>query len=206
MIHNKLYILFMLGLWLNFLPAESSAQQKKQKNKKETSIIIKAKLVDENGAPIENALITSGEGAVSTYSKNDGSFEISSTAGGIVMVQANGFENAVINLDKGPAAVSYTLEKRPLFSSSNDLVEIPMGITITRRSIVGAVSSINGKVLERYGDVTLSNALQGQAAGLTVRPAAGRIGNNGAELYIRGLSRGNSDGALTIVDGIERPI
>src|SRR5690606_28818655 len=87
-----------------------------------------------------------------------------------------------------------------------DLIELPMGITVTQRSIVGAVNSINGKVLERYGDASLSNALQGQLAGLTVRPTAGRIGNNGAELYVRGLSRGNSDGALTIVDGIERPI
>src|SRR5690606_22033671 len=132
----------------------------------------------------------SGEGAFSTYSKDDGSFEISSSAGDIIMIQANGFENTVINLDKGPAASSYILEKRPLFSSSHDLIELPMGITVTQRSIVGAVNSINGKVLERYGDASLSNALQGQLAGLTVRPTAGRIGNNGAELYVRGLSRG----------------
>src|SRR5690606_7207678 len=83
---------------------------------------------------------------------------------------------------------------------------LPLNSTISRRAFTGAASKINGEELLRYPDLPFSNTLQGRLTGVYVRSTTSGLGNNTSNLYVRGLSRGESDGALTLVDGIERPI
>jgi TonB-linked SusC/RagA family outer membrane protein len=204
---NRSYILllFLCFLSLSLVSGEIAAQQQQKKNKGRQTVI-DARVTDENGVPVEHAVITAQEGAVSTYSGADGGFVLKTLINSVFMIQANGYEDKVIHPERGEVADVYTLEKRPLFSSSRDEISLPMGINITKRSTVGAISSIKGEALESYPDLVFSNALQGKIAGLTVRQRAGGLGNNSPSLIVRGLSRGGADGALTVVDGIERPI
>jgi TonB-linked SusC/RagA family outer membrane protein len=206
---KKVPYILSLCIALLFLTAaglHAQEKQKKEKNKTARQITIEARVTDADGAPIETAFISAQEGAVSTYSAKDGSFTLKTAINGIFMIQANGYEDKVVRLEDGEISDTYVLEKRPLFSSSRDEVELPMGITVSKRSAVGAIGAISGEALESYPDLELSNALQGRIAGLTVRQESGGFGTNAAAMFVRGLGRGASDGALTVVDGIERPI
>ncbi|MCM1176518.1 MAG: SusC/RagA family TonB-linked outer membrane protein [Clostridium sp.] len=66
-----------------------------------------------------------------------------------------------------------------------------------------AVSEIDVDKVARYPDLSISNALQGQAAGLIVHSGTGGLGYNIPAIYIRGLHAGATS-AIVIVDGIER--
>lgn len=87
-----------------------------------------------------------------------------------------------------------------------DEINLPLNNTIGRRAFTGAASKISGEELLRYPDLSLSNTFQGRLAGVYVRSTSSGLGNNTSNIYVRGLSRGSSDGALTLVDGVERPI
>lgn len=206
MTQTKSFILLMCALLLFFVQGEVAAQEKPKKNKKARMLTVKAKLTDEAGEPVAHATITADEGAVTTYSSADGSFVLKTPVGSIMLIEANGYEDMVVQLGDQVTAGEYVLLKAPLFSSSRDHVSLPMGINISKRSTTGSVSGIQGKKLESYSDLAFSNALQGRLAGLTVSSNPGSPGNNGASFFVRGLSRGSADGALVIVDGIERPI
>jgi len=74
----------------------------------------------------------------------------------------------------------------------------------TQLEMTGAVSLIQGADLKTYPDLSLSNTLQGRAAGLIVRMTNNGLGNNTANLFIRGQHRNGSEQAIVVVDGIER--
>lgn len=71
--------------------------------------------------------------------------------------------------------------------------------------LVASVENISGESLRSYPDILLSNSLQGKSAGLIVRMTNNGLGNNEANLFIRGLSTSGNAQAMVIVDGIERP-
>lgn len=68
-----------------------------------------------------------------------------------------------------------------------------------------AATGINIGNVARYPDLNLSNALQGQAAGLIVRANVGGLGYNGSTLYVRGLHAAGTS-AIVVIDGIERDL
>lgn len=79
------------------------------------------------------------------------------------------------------------------------------GLETSKEEQTGSVSQIDGKQLERYPDVLLSNSLQGLAGGLVVRMTNNGLGNNEADIFVRGLSTNGNSQAIVIIDGIERP-
>ena len=71
---------------------------------------------------------------------------------------------------------------------------------------VSAVSRVNMDHLKKYPTLQLSNALQGQAAGLIAIPNVGGIGYDNSTFYVRGLHNNGTSEAIVIIDGIKRPI
>ena len=199
----KYYYLAIVILLACILPGSISAQNKKGKVKKLT---ISSQIVNEEGNGIPNAIITIGEGLIQTKTDENGNYTIQAKADSMILVEALGYESKWLDLSKGAIEAQLALEKQLLFSSDNDVIELPLGLTAHQRSLTGAVSKISGEELESYPDLSLSNAFQGRLMGLTARQSVNGLGNNNAALYIRGLARGGADGIITIVDGVERPI
>lgn len=71
---------------------------------------------------------------------------------------------------------------------------------------VGAVSGLEHGEFDTYPDLTLNNMLQGRIAGLQVRNIVHGVGNNVADMYIRGQHGMSTNAALVIIDGVERPL
>ena len=88
-------------------------------------------------------------------------------------------------------------------STSDDLEElVVVGYgTVKKSDLTGAVSSVNGDKLSKTPAPSLSNALQGQVAGVTVNSMTGRPGA-AAEVRIRGVGTVNGASPIYVVDGV----
>lgn len=81
-----------------------------------------------------------------------------------------------------------------------EVVAIGYG-TMKKSDVTGSVTSVGGDKLQRTPAASLANALQGQAAGVTVNSLSGRPGAQ-AEVRIRGVGTVNGASPIYVVDGI----
>ena len=177
-----------------------------QKNAKVEVIHVKAKVVDEAGKPIRNVSITSWEGVIQTLTNSEGEFSIEAKANSTLIIEAKGYKKLVIDLKKERIPETLSLSKALIFATHEDEVQLPAGLSTRQRSLVGAITSVTGEELATYPEAVFQNTLQGRIMGLIVRNNTSGLGNNVASLFLRGLSRGDNDQIITVVDGIERPI
>ena len=195
---NKLLSLFFVLMMANF--SSSVFGQEK------ISLNIQSTLVDENGKPIPNALIVLGDGLVETYSDLQGKFTLNAQPENIVLISANGYENKTIYLESESKTDKIVLKTAALFDGEKHIVKLPANIKTTERALVGAVSKVLGETLESQPDIVFHNALQGRLAGVSTQMTTNGLGNNQPNIYVRGLARQSANTALTIVDGMERPL
>ena len=81
-----------------------------------------------------------------------------------------------------------------------EVVAIGYG-TMKKSDVTGSVTSIAKENLQKTPAASLANALQGQAAGVTVNSLSGRPGAQ-AEVRIRGVGTVNSPSPIYVVDGV----
>lgn len=79
------------------------------------------------------------------------------------------------------------------------------GGTTPQSELTGAIGSVNLDEMSKYPSYNLSNALAGQAAGLVATPLPSIL-TAGSTLSIRGLRGLTDNGAIVVVDGVERPM
>ena len=208
---NK-YILYTSSLMLALAfcaTVPSEAQNKKNNKKAKTTkaaliINISTKIVDENDQPIRDAEVIASEGAIVHHSDKEGKVAIQTRANGIILVEALGFEDVMIDLSNHEFPKVLKLKKTEMLSSGKYKIDRPDGGVTYQKNLVGAISSTTGGELSSYPDFSLSNTLQGRIAGLTVRSNVNGLGNNTSTLYIRGLHAKDNNAAIVVVDGIER--
>lgn len=203
----KLYTgALMLAMFAGAVQPVCAQNNKKKAKTTKTAMILnyKAVVVDEGNNPIVGAEILTREGAVSAFTNNKGIANVQSKANGVVLVEAMGYEDVVINLASQSFPKVIKMKKIQLLSSGKYTHERPDGGTTGQVELVGAVSSITGEELASYPDFSLSNALQGRLAGLVATPTVNGLGNNSSSLYIRGLHGKDGNNPITIIDGLER--
>lgn len=186
-----------------------SAQNKKNVRKVKTTksaliVNINTTVVDENNRPIKDAEVIASEGAITHYTNKDGKVSIQTKANGIVLVEALGYEDVMVDLAKQPFPKILKLKKTEMLVSGKYKIERPDGGATYQKNLVGAIGSVTGEELSTYPDFSLSNTLQGRVSGLVARSNVGGLGNNTSTLYIRGLHGYTDNDAIVIVDGMER--
>ena len=82
----------------------------------------------------------------------------------------------------------------------DEVVAIGYG-TMKKSDLTGSVSSVASDKLQKTPSASLANALQGQAAGVTVNSLTGRPGAQ-AEVRIRGVGTINGAAPIYVVDGV----
>ncbi len=159
---------------------------------------------DPSGKLVKNALIIARNGRF--YSDDQGVVIATVAANDILKVQATGYQDLSIDLERRGVPEKITLYPLLPHTGYRDRVNLPMQLQERKRYVTGAVSTIEGSKLISSPEPLLSNTLQGHGLGLVVRTNAGGMSNNPAGLFIRGLPREGSNGIISLVDGIERPI
>ena len=195
--------IFLCALVLGLNGMSSVSAQNKAKSKKAKVVEVVAKVVDQDGRPVEDATVIAGEGALVTYTGQDGSFSIKSRDNAVILIEAEGYKDVMLNLAAGAAPEVITLSSEPFLMGEADRLDRADGHFTYRHDLTAAISTVDVDKVRSYPDLNLSNAMQGRAAGLETSPTIGALGVNSSNFTIRG-QHGGTNGAIVVIDGIER--
>lgn len=194
------YLTVVLFTLVIVFPAGDLMAQKKKAKKIEVTYT----LVDTEGNAVADAVMHLNEGALVITSDAEGKISTQAEVGSVALVEAEGYKAQRLDVGKEKVSSTIVLEFETLKMGADDVVNLPLNNYVSQRNLVGAVSKIEGRELERYVDPLLKNTLQGMASGLNVIKTAGGMANNSPSIFVRGLSRNDANGPIYIVDGIER--
>jgi len=147
--------------------------------------------------PVAGATVAVKDASVATQTATDGTFSITVPAGkSVLIVSYVGLETREVNVSN-LSNVDLTLAA--VISSLNEVVVTGYS-TQRKKDIVGSVSVVSARDLQKTPSANLAVQLQGRAAGVTVS-SAGEPGA-GAVVRIRGFASAGNNDPLYIIDGI----
>lgn len=178
----SLLILLTLSLW-------SFAQTRK----------ISGTVIDEMGIPIPNATIKVKNTTIGTSTEENGTFSIKAPlSANAIIVSAIGYADNVVSIDE---KTSLTIEMVKSSAALDEVLVVAYG-KATRKSLVGAVSSISAKDIEKRALTSVTGVLEGSAPGVMVSNTYGQPGST-PNIRIRGFTSVNgSNTPLYVVDGV----
>ncbi len=155
---------------------------------------------DENGEAIPGVSVVVKGTTRGTVTGIDGDFSIEVSDNDVLLFSFIGMASQEIAVGK-KKAINVVLKNTDL-----ELEEISVIAYGTQKkvTITGAISSIGTEDLVKMPTASVSNMLAGSVSGLSSIQYSGQPGEDGANLYIRGLATLNSTSPLVLVDGVER--
>ena len=152
-----------------------------------------------DGEPLIGATVMIKEKAGSGAATDiDGKYELDVNPGQTLVVSYIGYNKAEKKVAAGTTTYNFALESTA--AMLNEVVAIGYG-TAKKSDVTGSVSSIGSDKLTSTPASSLANALQGQAAGVSVNSLTGRPGAS-AEVRIRGVGTINGASPIYVVDGV----
>ncbi|MDW5287239.1 TonB-dependent receptor [Formosa sp. PL04] len=152
---------------------------------------------DESGMPIPGVSVILAESQKGTSTDFDGKYTIENlNSTDQLLFSYIGMTSQTITVG-GQATINVTLVES--LEALDEIVVVGYGVT-TRRKVTGAISTVEADVIMRTPVVSVDQALQGNAAGVTVTNA-GSPGTN-PQVQIRGLKTFGNSQPLFVVDGI----
>lgn len=155
--------------------------------------------VTDGNVPLDKVSIKVLGSAQGATTNEQGEFKISAARGQTLVFTYLGFEEKrVVVGDQRTIGISLVKSAQ---TALDDVVVIGYG-TKKKIDVTGALSTVSAKQLEDRPVTSVSAALQGTMAGVTVVQSSGQPGNDYGTIRVRGIGTlGNSD-AMVIVDGI----
>lgn len=135
--------------------------------------------------------------ATGTITDLEGRFSLNVTDGAVLVFTFVGFMNQEVPV-AGQTQVDVQMEVDVM--SLEEVVVIGYGVQ-AKKVVTAATVQVAGEKLEKRNVTGVMQALQGQAAGVTIRSSSGQPGE-GMRVNIRGLGTTGNGGPLYIVDGI----
>lgn len=156
---------------------------------------------DENGEPVIGASVIQDKTTNGSITGVDGSFSLKVPEGAKLVVACLGYQDNVVSVGN---LSHYVIVLKESAEFLEEVVVVGMNNRQTRRSITGAVSTIQTKELVQSPVANISNALAGKLPGLITVQSSGEPGADAANLYIRGLGTYGSSAPLVVIDGLPR--
>ncbi|NDP27229.1 MAG: TonB-dependent receptor [Flavobacterium sp.] len=184
----KRRILFLL-LCLFSLAVEAQTKQ------------IKGTVLDSDGLPLIGAGVVVTGTKTGTSTDMDGNFQMTIPENaGTLTLSYIGYANMVVSVS-GKSFVKVQMKSSNI--EMQEVVVVGYG-TQKKATLTGAVGMVKGADLNKRAIASLSTALQGTIAGVTVQQSSGEPGADGSNIRIRGVGSFNSTTfPLVLVDGIE---
>ncbi len=151
----------------------------------------------EDGEPLIGASVRVKGKSSGVTTDIDGNYIINVRNGAVLQFSYVGYEPEE-RVVRGTSAVNVSLKQQS--NVLDELVVIGYG-AVKKSDLTGSVSSVSSDKLTKTPAASLSNALQGQVAGVTVNSLTGRPGA-GAEVRIRGVGTVNGSSPIYVVDGV----
>lgn len=151
----------------------------------------------EDGEPLIGVTVRDKTGKTGVTTDLDGRYAISVAKGSTLEFTYIGFTKVE---EKVGNKTTIDVVLSPEANTLDQLVVVGYG-TVKKSDLTGSVSSVDADKLTKTPAASLSNALQGQVAGVTVNSLTGRPGA-GAEVRIRGVGTVNGANPIYVVDGV----
>ena len=158
-------------------------------------------VTSEDGIPLSGATILNTSTNDAVVADFDGNYTISASSGDVVSYSYVGYESQEVKIGS-----NFSIDIQLVSSTELDEVVVLGFEKKTRSEITAAVSTINTQELTNLNTSTsISNMLQGKAAGVQVVATNGKPGS-GAYVRIRGIGSITAGSApLFIIDGVQAP-
>ena len=164
-------------------------------------ITISGSVMNQNGESLQGATVVQTTTTNTTVTDQQGLFSLLvSSANATLEVSYTGYITAVVPLNN-QSVINVVLKETT--SKLDEVVVIGYG-TQKRSSVTAAISTLSGKDVASTPVTNLSNSLGGRIPGVIVRQNNGEPGNDGSNIYVRGISSTGANQPLLIVDGIPR--
>ena len=157
--------------------------------------VIKGTLRNPAGEPLVGATVMVKGTNRSTTTDANGQFSIDAPVGGTLVVSSVGFLEREIAISG--SEINETLQMGN--NTMNEVVVIGYQ-TVRRKDLTGAVAVVNPSQVTRNVASTVAEAMQGLAAGVTVRNTG--VPGGGAKIDIRGAGTFANNNPLYIIDGM----
>ena len=195
------FSIFLLDLAIT-LPAASdrmawAGMSEQTQNEKTVKGIIR----DANGEPVIGASVIQSGTSNGVITSVDGTFSLNVSQGAKMDVSCLGYGDITFTVDKRDY---YELVMGESSEFLDEVVVVGMNNRQTRRSITGAVSTIQTKELVQSPVANISNALAGKLPGLITVQSSGEPGADASSLYVRGLGTYGTSAPLVVIDGLPR--
>jgi len=165
---------------------------------------IKGTVLDENGQPMPGVSVRLAGTTIGAVTDPNGKFALSvPDAGGTLNFTFLGYNPYSVSIDKTKSVLNIKLT--PIAGVLNEVVVTAFGVQ-KKVNVTGAVATVDAKNLVASSVSNITNALVGNAPGVSGLQTSGEPGRNGTKIYIRGIATyaGSSD-PLIVIDGVEQP-
>ena len=163
--------------------------------------VITGVVTDTGGEPVIGASILQTGTLNGVITDLDGAFTITVPDGVSLTVSCIGYEDYSFVLDRRDR---YEIILNTSSEFLDEVVVVGMDNRQTRRSITGAISTIDTKDLVQSPVANISNALAGKLPGLMTVQSSGEPGADASTLYIRGVGTYGTTAPLVVIDGLPR--
>ena len=163
---------------------------------------VSGRVTDRNGSAVYGARVSvKGSQEPVAYTDRDGRYEIEAVPGNIIVVddEVAGIKEVEV-LAGMNADIAFTYWDEAIYLGGAGRIKQ------RRQEVTGAVATVTSEEIMKSSAHSISNALFGNALGLTTLQNGGGEWENGASFYIRGLKTTSDNNILILVDGIERSI
>ena len=163
---------------------------------------ISGTVVDSNGEPIIAASVfVRGSTTIGAQTDVDGAFVIPSVpANAVLVASCIGYTEQEVALRAGQTTVNFVLSEDSEFL--DETVVIGYG-TQKKSDVTGSVASVDSDAMLKRVPVSLTQGLQGAAAGVVITQSSGDP-TGGYSIRIRGVATMNGDtNPLWVVDGVQ---
>ncbi len=182
------------------LPKDDKGGPGKEKTKKN---VVSGTVFDMRGEPVIGAAVWIKGTRSATTTDLDGKFSFTpSVEEGTLCVSALSYQPWELQITPGSQTLNIVL--RDEANVLEEVVVVGMNNRQTRRSITGAISTIQTRELVQSPVANISNALAGKLPGLFTVQYSGEPGADASSLYVRGLGTYGSSAPLVVIDGLPR--
>ncbi|OON69625.1 SusC/RagA family TonB-linked outer membrane protein [Hymenobacter sp. CRA2] len=188
------------GLWLA-LPAAAQPGGERQQ------YILQGRVTDERGqgVPGTTVLVTGTTQGASTDAQGDYRFTAQLTPGSHTLQFSGigyGAQSRTLTLSSGGGEVTTNVTLSEARQSLNDVVVIGSTVTVSRRELGNAISTVSARELTQTGSPQVLNSLQGKVPGAQIVQNSGDPGGS-ISVRLRGIhSLAGSSDPLYVVDGV----
>lgn len=171
--------------------------REKQSDPIQNKKVIKGTVLDPYGDPVVGATVRVKGTNLAAITDINGNYSIQAPDGSTIEVTCIGYVTG-----KGTASndkpLNFNMEEDDNYL--NEVVVVGYG-SQKKVNLTGSVENISAKAIENRPIRSVTDAIQGQMAGVTVQSGTGQPGQF-SSIKIRGNTSVNSGGALVIIDGL----